>query len=92
MEHHKPVLKVSYINKLTGEIKDEPKLLSEWDLTEGNYSCDCNRAIVFENILNVDSLCKCDKYLVYSVKSNDLNYQDSTKLNNILKEANSGYM
>lgn len=40
---------------------------SLWDWTEGNWSCDCNRALYFGPMTDEYDYCKAHRYIVVAV-------------------------
>lgn len=89
-EYHEPLLKVTYLNKFTGEIRTDPTLISEYALTLGNYSCDCNRRILFEGFER-EQQCVSEKYIVYNIESDHPYYKNPLILQQIGNDANDFY-
>ena len=63
-------MEATYLDLKTGKTVKE-KGLSEWDITEGNWSCDCNRSLAFGLIRSVDYEYSCisQRFIVIAVKA-----------------------
>ena len=79
-------MKVKYLDLKTGK-RAEEKGISEFQLTEGNWSCDCNRALAF-NEDDEEEICKSQRYLVYDVENEDL---EKANIEDVIKRANEIY-
>ena len=63
-------MKATYLDLKTGRTAKE-KGLSEWDITEGNWSCDCNRSLAFGLIRsdNCKDFCVSQRFIVIAVEA-----------------------
>lgn len=77
-------MKVRYLDLETGE-KAEETGISKYQLTEGNWSCDCNRQYAFDR--DSDS-CKSERYIVYDVEPEDLETFNPVE---VIRQANFDY-
>lgn len=59
-------MRVQYRDLETGKTAWQTGL-SMFDLSDGNYSCDCNRASAFMAYGEYDAPCQCKRYLVVAV-------------------------
>ncbi len=81
-------MKVKYLDLATGRTA-ESSGISKYSLTEGNWSCDCNRAIAF-NEFNPSG--KCDGYKRYIVIGVEAELDDEPyDTTEVIKEANLEY-
>jgi hypothetical protein len=85
-------MEVTYLDLKTGKTAQE-KGLSEWDITEGNWSCDCNRSLAFGLILSDDcaSLCVSQRFIVTAVETEPGDCLVIDKCQ-IIADANSEYL
>ena len=60
-------MRVTYLDLKTGETASEEGV-GEYDLVEGNWSCDCNRAIPFGNSSDSGVCGGCKRYIVIGVE------------------------
>jgi hypothetical protein len=79
---------VRYLDLETGR-KAEDRGLSEFRLTEGNWSCDCNRRIPFDGVSGADTCDGCHRFIVYDVEAEDGDEPFSAV--DVIREANSEY-
>lgn len=81
-------MKVEYLDLATGRVAEDSGI-SEFDLTDGNWSCDCNRAIPFDG-MNDSGVCDgCKRYIVIAVESEPMD--DPFDVSEVIKEANREY-
>jgi hypothetical protein len=80
-------MKVKYLDLETGE-KAEEDGISRWQLTEGNWSCDCNRQLAFDRDSDT---CKSERYIVYDVEEEGSETFELLSIEEIIREANSKY-
>jgi len=61
---------VRYLDLKTGR-KAEENGITEFNLIEGNWSCDCNRGNSFPDVgVSISGTCKgCQRFIVYDVES-----------------------
>lgn len=82
-------LRIAYRDLQTGNVVDEPRTdLTVWDITEGNWSCDCNRAKAFGLQDVTGMICDGCKRFVVETVSGDLEGWTSEDL---IREANREY-
>ena len=62
--------------------------ISIWQLTEGNWSCDCNRRRAFGEDSDHEYCLGCNRYIVIDIESEVLTRD---KIQDIIEEANEGY-
>ena len=80
-------MEITYLDLKTGRTTKEPGI-NVYALTEGNWSCDCNRALTFGNGNITSSTCDgCHRYIVIKVKGN---FEELTK-EEIIRRANEEY-
>jgi len=79
---------VRYLDLETGR-KAEDRGISEFSLTEGNWSCDCNRRIPFDGLSGSDTCDGCHRFLVYDVEAED--GDEPFDAIDVIREANSEY-
>lgn len=64
-------MKVTYLDLKTGKTAQDVGL-NEWNLTEGNWSCDCNRAYRFNLGKEIEQqfgdYCSSQRFIVISVE------------------------
>jgi len=79
---------VRYLDLETGR-KAEDRGISVFNLTEGNWSCDCNRRIPFVGFSGSDTCDGCHRFVVFDVEAED----GDEPLNpiDVIREANSEY-
>jgi hypothetical protein len=63
-------MEATYLDLKTGKTAKE-KGLSEWDITEGNWSCDCNRSLAFGLTRSDDYSDRCvsQRFIVIAVEA-----------------------
>lgn len=81
-------MKVKYLDLATGRIAED-KGISEFNLTENNWSCDCNRSIPFDGLSDSDVCSGCKRYIVIGVEPEAMD--DPFDATEVIKEANREY-
>ena len=67
-DRHDVKIKVIVKDLATGEVRTESRW-STWDWTEGNWSCDCNRRLVFDpDAIEKSYPCETKRYKVVYVE------------------------
>ena len=79
---------VRYLDLETGR-KAEGRGISEFDLTEGNWSCDCNRRMPFDGLTDSGTCDGCRRFVVYDVEAED--GDEPFNAADVIREANSEY-
>lgn len=79
-------MKVRYLDLATGRTAEDAGI-SEFNLTENNYSCDCNRAVPFDGP-DYDT-CEYKRYIVIGVEAEPMD--DPFDATEVIKEANREY-
>lgn len=81
-------MRVQYLDLKTGKTGEDTGI-SEFSLTEGNWSCDCNRAIPFERLDDSGTCIGCKRYVVIGVdpEDGDEPFEESA----VIQEANREY-
>lgn len=84
-------MKVTYLDLKTGKTAKQ-KGLREWDITEGNWSCDCNRSLAFGLTRSDDyaDFCLSQRFIVIAVEAEP---EDDLPINShrAIAEANEEY-
>ena len=81
---------VRYLDLETGRKREESGI-SEFALTEGNWSCDCNRRIPFDGLSDSQG-CEARRFIVYDVEPEDGERRwDAIDAAEVIREANSAY-
>lgn len=80
-------MRVAFLDLKTGRttISDG---IAEQSLTEGNWSCDCNRAIAFDEYAYSPSCIGCVRYIAIAVQAEADETLDTIE---VLREANREY-
>lgn len=82
-------LRITYRDLQTGSLAEERREdLTVWDLTEGNWSCDCNRADAFGLMDTSRKFCDGCKRFVVDEVSGDL---EGWTQDELIREANREY-
>ena len=82
-------MKVTYLDITTGQTATDSHI-SVWSLTEGNWSCDCNRYIPFDyNPPDTDICLGCNRFIVIAVEKEPEDEEFDPI--NIISEANREY-
>ena len=81
-------MKVKYLDLKTGETAVDTGI-SQFNLTDGNYSCDCNRAIPFDRVDHSDICLGHRRYVVIGVEPET--EHESFNPEEIISEANREY-
>lgn len=80
---------VRYLDLETGR-KAEDRGINEFQLTENNWSCDCNRRIAFDGSPLDSGTCEgCKRFVVYDVEAED--GDEPFEPTDVIREANSEY-
>ena len=85
-------MEATYLDLKTGKTAKE-KGLSEWDITEGNWLCDCNRSLAF-GLTQSDGysgFCVSQRFIVIAVETE---FGDGPLINScsIIADANREYL
>jgi len=82
-------MKITYLDLQTGK-KAQDSGISVYELTDGNWSCDCNRALAFDDGIDSSFCDGCKRYIVIDVQAEEM---DPPELNSeeVIKEANAEY-
>ena len=81
-------MKSRYLDLETGR-RAEGEGISEFSLTENNWSCDCNRAIPFDGLTDSGTCVGCHRYIVIGVEAEEGDEPfDQTE---VIREANREY-
>ena len=80
-------MRIRYKNKITGKKAWEQDDISVYQLTEGNWSCDCNRAKAFGQDTGKGCI-GCIEYIVDHIESDEHSPEEIQK---IIEDANLGY-
>ena len=81
-------MKVKYLDLATGRIAEDSGI-SEFSLTENNWSCDCNRAIPFDGLSDFSGCDGFKRYIVIGVEPEPMD--DSFDATEVIKKANREY-
>ncbi len=82
------LMKVYFLDLATGR-KAQSTGVSEFSLTESSWSCDCNRAIPFDELSDSRTCDGCSRYIVIGVEAES--DEEQFDEDEVIKEANSGY-
>ena len=79
--------RIEYKDLETGETAFDSGV-SIYVLTEGNWSCDCNRETAFGHCSVVNYCIGCERYIVIDIESEILTKE---QIQDVINEANQGY-
>lgn len=83
-------MRARFLDLKTGDVEEEPGI-SLFDLTENNWSCDCNRGRAFWYAQSAGNLCRSERYILIHAEPEPGDDLKDMPLTDILQEANAEY-